>query len=45
MLGKMEGHSFSRSFERRDFSLFSEVFYTEFERYVKKRAVKGQLSP
>jgi len=33
----MEGRSFSRAFERRKkISLFREIFYEEFESYVKK---------
>jgi hypothetical protein len=43
----MEGRSFSRTSERKEKKnyLFREMFYEEFERYVKKGPLNGQLSP
>jgi hypothetical protein len=42
----MEGRSFPRALERREnYYLFREIFYEQFERYVKKAPVNGQLSP
>jgi len=45
LLGNMEGRSYPRAFERRENFLMWGNFCKEFERYVKKNLVYGQLSP
>jgi hypothetical protein len=44
LLGNMEGR-FPRAFERGDKFLYLGEFYEEYERYVKKGLLSGQLSP
>ena len=44
LLWNMDGRSFTRVFERKGNFLIWEIFYEEFERYVKKGPVNGQLS-
>jgi hypothetical protein len=44
LLRSMEGQSFPRPLKRRkNYSLFREKFHEEFEKYVKKAPVNGQL--
>jgi hypothetical protein len=45
LLRNIKGRSFPRAFERREKFLYSRKFFEEFERYLKKGPVKGQLSP
>jgi hypothetical protein len=41
----MDGRPFPRAFEKREKILYLEEFYEEFEIYIKKTFVNGQLSP